>query len=140
MKRLILALFFAASVYGMDDRTAQTASISNSILTSASSDTIYRITGYVVVTRAATTSGSVTTSLTYTDADKGTPVTITLLGFTSGGSVATTPANSTTATGILCLIAIIRAKAGTNISYSTVYASVGATTMQYSIHMREEDL
>jgi len=124
----------------MDDKTAQSASIANSILTSASVDTIYRITGYVVVTRAATTSGSVTTTLTYTDADRNAVTTLTLLGFTSAGSIGTSPANSITSTGVLCLIAVIRAKAGTNISYSTTYASSGATTMQYAIHMREEVL
>ena len=143
MEHTIYILIFLLSLQlssALDDKTLQSSSLSNVILTSASSDQIYRITGYVVVTRAATTSASVTTTLTYTDADRNALTTITLLGFNSGGTVGTTPANSTTSTGVLCIIAIIRAKAGTNISYSTTYASSGATTMQYSIHMREEVL
>ena len=124
----------------MDDKTAQSASISNVILTSASSDARYLISGTVMVTRAATTSSSLTTTLTYTDADRNVAMTLTMAGFNSAGAVATTPANSVTSTGILNFMTVINVKSGTNITYSTAYVSSGTTTMQYSIHMREEVL
>jgi len=140
MKRFILALLFAVSVYGMDDKTAQTASITNANITTASSDTRYLISGTVMVTRAATTSASLTTTITYTDADRNTPMILTMAGFNSAGSLATTPANSITSTGVLNFTTVINVKSGTAVTYSTTYASSGATTMQYSIHMREEVL
>src|SRR5438105_6603415 len=121
MKQLltvILMLIAAADAVPMDDRMVQSASLSNITLTTASSDMRYRISGTVAVTRAATTSASVVTTITYTSVDTGTSMTITLGGFNSAGAVATTPANSVTATGILNFMTVISVKSGTNISYS----------------------
>ncbi len=124
----------------MDDRTGQTASLSNINITNSSSDARYRISGNVTVTRAATTSSSLVTTLTYTDGDRRLPMNMTMAGFNSAGAVATTPANTTTATGVLNFAYTINVQGGTTITYSTAYLSSGATTMQYAIHIRDEQI
>ena len=81
---------------------------------------LYRATYYARITQAATTSSSLTVSFSWTEGG----VTQTATGAAIVGN--------TTATGQSDSI-IIQVDKGTAVNYSTAYASVGATPMQYAI-------
>lgn len=115
-----------------DGKNAQSANINSPTLYAVPTSGIYRVSAYVVQTRAATTSSTLPScSVSYTEATTGVGlqdiVTLTAntntVGLHVGGSV------------------IISAQLGSNIGYITSnYASSGATSMQYSIHMKIEFL
>lgn len=120
------------------DATAQAANIGATILYTvpAGGAGMYWVSGYNVVTQAATVSSTLASIfLTWTDNDSG------VIG--AGVSLTnTSTANSVGATGVnagaqLPGVVIINAKAGTAITFVTAnYASSGATPMQYAIHLK----
>jgi hypothetical protein len=88
---------------------------------------LYRATYRAHITQAATTSSSLIVTFTWTDD-----------GVTQ---VATGPAivGNTTATGQSDSI-LMKVDAGTSVQYSTTYASVGATAMQYALNATLEKI
>jgi hypothetical protein len=90
----------------------------------------YYVTCYVVLTQAATSSSTMPAcSLSWNEGDTNVSANLT---FFSGGSASNTVGANETA-----FPNVISARASTNIFYSTTgYGSVGATPMQYAIHLR----
>lgn len=102
-------------------RTAQGAAIATTALPIGSvTPGIWGIYTTIRVTRAASTSSSVQLTMTWTEGG----VTQTQTGAALTGNVTTTREG---------LLFVIRPGNATVISYSTTYASVGATSMQYSV-------
>lgn len=124
------------------DLTAQTASIGSTTLYAVPSSGVgqYRLSWNTKVTTAAGVSSSVSLTIGYTDPD-GVVVSFTAAGVNSVGAIATTPANSTTSTGVLIGVPLtLNCKASTNITYSTTYASNAASAMNHNLHLRLESL
>jgi hypothetical protein len=118
------------------DATAQGANIGAQTLATPTVDTVYRISCIMVLTRAATTSSTLPyCTADYTDADSAVAYSGNL-GI-SGGSTANVVGWQTNQSSQL----VIHAKAGIPVSVSTVsYASSGATSMQYAVHVRLEEI
>lgn len=118
--------------YAHVDALTQAASIATATLYAvpASGAGMYRISYYLKVTQAATTSSSVTLALTYTDRDDSTVLTF----------VTASPLNATDETGVISGQMIVDAKLSTNLQYATTYASVGGTPMQYKLRIKVEAL
>lgn len=112
--------------------TAQAANIAATSLLATPSGRIYRIAAYVIVSQAATTSSTLpAVVITWTDQDNGQAQTITLTP-TSAGNTLTTYQQAT---------CVVNANVAAAIQYSTTgYVSVGATPMQYALHIRIEAL
>lgn len=94
---------------------------------------LYRVAAYAVVTQAATTSSTLpNVGVLWTDNDSNVAL--------SANTV--TPTNSANALGAFGNgDIVIDAKGATNIQFQTSnYASVGATPMQYAVHLRIEYL
>ena len=110
------------------DKTAQGANIGTTNLIASASVGLYLISGLAIVTRAATSSSTLPEIvINWTDADSSQAMSFIL---TPEDSLNTLTA---TESGLL----LINAKASTAITYSTQgYASSGATSMQYSVHIR----
>ena len=105
---------------------AQTASIgATSIPSSALSAGLYRVTWYARIAVAATTSSSLTVTLGWVDDT----VTMSLSGAALTGNTTTTSQTST------ALLAVDNASP---VTYTTTYASVGATAMQYTLDITLE--
>jgi hypothetical protein len=83
---------------------------------------LYRVSGYLRVTQAATTSSSVALTLQWTDGG---------VGCTAVGTAVT--GNTTAATQSVSVL--LKVDQASPISYSTSYASVGATVMKYGIDL-----
>jgi hypothetical protein len=96
----------------------------------ASNGGIYRVSAYIIVTQAATTSSTLPqVNIIFTDADNSTSQTLVLTP-TNTGNVLTTFENSTN---------VINAKLSTNVNYSTTgLTTVGATALNYALHLRIE--
>jgi hypothetical protein len=127
------------------DLITQAATITGATLLAAGSvqTGMYRLTGWTKVTRAATTSStSGPLTITFTEGTDSTSLTPTISWMTSAGAVATTNAtNSITVTGSNTFNDFVFfAKSGVAITYTFTYASSGATTMQFDLHMRLEFL
>jgi hypothetical protein len=120
------------SEFATVDLTAQSASISSATLYAvpASGAGVYRISYYMKVTQAATTSSSVTLTLGWTDRDDSTVASV----------VVPTPANATDSTSIVSGTLVVDAALSTNLTYLTTYASTGATAMQYKLRLKVEAL
>jgi hypothetical protein len=120
------------------DLTAQGANIGATTIVTPSANGYYRITGYEVLTRAATVSSTLpSVGVSWTDADSGVaegPAFFLATGTTNTlGEQA--PCNSV---GGACEI-IFYAKSGVAIQYQTAsYATSGATSMQFALHLRLE--
>jgi len=116
----------------MVDANAQTANIATTTLYSVPSNGFYRVSIYIAVISAGTTSTMPSTTITYTDGNSGTNAhSTTTTATNTGNSVTTTFAQTSY---------ILYAKAGTNIQYSTgSYASTG-NAMQYALRIRVEVL
>jgi len=115
--------------------TAQQANIGATTLTSPVANGYYRASCYLVVTQAATTSSTLPfCQITYTDADSNVAETAQIIN--------TSTANTVGAVGGVTSVPqppFFFAKSGVAIQYSTGgYTSVGATPMQYAIHVRLE--
>lgn len=89
---------------------------------------LYRVSALALVSRAATTSSTLpSVVITWTDAESGTGQTATLTATSAGNSLTTQQQSSL----------IIKAASNTVIQYSTTgYATSGATSMQYAVHVR----
>lgn len=116
------------------DLTAQAANIGTTTLYAVPSAGFYRVSIYITITQAATTSSTMpSTTIAYTDGNSGT-------NSHSTTTTATNASNSIT-TSFAQTTYILYAKASTNITYATgSYASSGATPMQYAIRIRVESL
>ena len=88
---------------------------------------LYRITWYARITRAATVSSSLTLTLGWTD---------NTVALTSAQTAITGNTTSTFQSGTLT----VNADRLTNLTYAAAYASVGATSMQYSLQIAVEGL
>lgn len=87
----------------------------------------FRITYYAIITRAATTSSSLTVSFDWTDEG---------VSPTASGTAITGNTTTTFQSGTI----MIYADSNTPIRYSTTYASVGATSMLYKLHVKLEQM
>ena len=113
--------------------TAQGASVSATALDTGALDPgLYRITYSARVTRAATTSSSLTVTISWMDGD----VAQSQSGAAMTGNTTTTEQNGT-----------VFVHNGTNtlvandvVKYATTYASSGATSMQYSLYVLAEQI
>lgn len=121
------------AIVAVDGKSAQSANVNSPTFYAVPTSGMYRVSAFVVISQAATTSSTMpSVSVSYTEATTGTVVqdnnitaqgTTNLVGLHSGGT------------------AIISAQQGSNIGYTTSgYASVGATPMQFSVHIKVEFL
>ncbi len=134
------------SEYATVDLTAQSAAIAATTLYAAPAAGVgmYRISWVAAVTTPATTSstlgGTNGFQIVYTDADDSAVKTSPAPGAPSAGvnqAYSQTNQGNTTATQISGVI-VVRAKASTNVQYQVDYTSVGATAMQYNLHIKLE--
>lgn len=114
--------------------TAQAANIGTTTLYAVPSAGFYRVSIYITVTQAATTSSTMpSTTIVYTDGNSGTNSHSTTTTATNTGNSVTTSFAQTTY--------VLYAKSSTNITYATgSYASSGGTPMQYALRIRVESL
>ena len=116
------------------DLTAQSANIgSTNIIASTAAAGMYRISIHIAVTRAATTSSTLpSVSIGYTEQESSASISGIATGTSTGNSTSTTISRGEV---------IASCAANTAITYSTSgYLSSGATSMQYSVHIRLEYL
>jgi hypothetical protein len=106
--------------------TAQAASIGTTVLIPLASG-FYRVNWYARITTPATSSSSLTVGFTSTD--NTVPVTQT-------GAALTGNLTSTTGSGVF----LMNCDASTPLTYTTTYASVGATAMEFSLTLVVEGL
>lgn len=107
---------------------AQAASIATANLTAVLSAGSYRVSTYVVVTQAPTTSGDVTVTLSWTHGGVLRSVDLQTLTWTSG-----------LINAVLGEV-VMTVDADTSITYQTVYHSVGATPLKYALHFTVEQV
>lgn len=124
------------------DQTAQSAILSSvSLVSSLPMSGLYRLSGYLKKTTAATTSSTLgPLTVSYTEGTDSTSLLPTAALLTSAGAITTTNAtNSATVTGSNTIVPLhFYAKVGTAVSFSLTYASSGTTAMVYEIHLRLE--
>jgi hypothetical protein len=109
--------------------SAQAASIAaTAISTPTLAPGLYQVSCYGRVTRAATTSSSLSVQIGWTDGG--------VACVAKAGGTATTNTTSTTTNGTV----VVRVDQGTSITYSTAYASVGGVTMTYDLDVLVEAL
>lgn len=125
----------AQFTYANFNSAAQAANIAATTLYAVPADRagLYRVSAYAVVTQAATTSSTLpNVGVLWTDSDANVALSANTM----------TPSNNANAPGAFGNgDAVISARAGTNIQFQTSnYASVGATPMQYAVHLRLEYL
>ncbi len=122
------------------DLTSQAAAISATTILTPSVTGLYRISAYLKVTRAATTSSTLgALTITYTDGTDSVAQSHICGLQTQAGATATTNAGNTTASKLLGDM-VIYAKSGVAIQYAIAYVNSGATTMQYEAHLAIEVL
>lgn len=122
------------SIVATIDLTAQAASIGTTTLYAVPSAGFYRVSVYITITQAATTSSTMpNTTIAYTDGNSGTNAHSTV-------TTATNASNSIT-TSFAQATYVLYAKASTNITYAAAsYASSGGTPMQFALRIRVENL
>lgn len=81
---------------------------------------LYRVSWYTRITRAATTSSSLTVTIGWTESG---------VSLTTSGAALTGNTTGTVQSGSV----LIRIDQGTPVTYATAYASSGATSMQYRL-------
>lgn len=128
----ISAYFPTTSTIASADATAQVANIALTTLFTPTVSGIYKVLAYIIVTQAATTSSTLpNVQISFTDQDNSTAQTINL-----NAAGATTNSLTTMFQEAI----VISAKTSIAIQYQTgntaAYASVGATAMQYALHIR----
>lgn len=106
---------------------AQGAAIGTTPLPVVTNAGLYRITYYARITTAATTSSSLTITLGWTDGGNS----CSLSGAAMTGNTVTTVQTGT---------AMVRSDQAGALTYATAYASVGATSMQYSLDITVEQM
>lgn len=107
--------------------SGSSAAIGITAIGAAVASGIYRVSFYARITRAATTSSSLTVTVSFTDGGVACTKTFTAI---TGNTTGTTGSETY----------LVRSDSGTNISYATAYASVGATTMQYDLTVELESI
>ena len=118
---LVKTLAAAPSRKNVVELPAQQAAIGATDLSGGSlSAGIYRLSWWVRITRAATTSSSVTVTLDYSDGGAA----LAFSGAALAGNTITTWQSESK---------LIRVDVGSPVRYSTAYASVGAVPMQYAL-------
>ncbi|HKW75645.1 MAG TPA: hypothetical protein VJN64_08990, partial [Terriglobales bacterium] len=119
------------------DLTAQGANIAATTILTPGANGFYRVSGYSVVSRAATTSSTNPgVFINYTDADSGAAETPAAFISSNTANVLGSVSSCNGGTVSWCGM-LIYAKSGVAIQYSTTgYASSGATSMQYALHLR----
>jgi len=120
------------------DLTAQTAAISATTLLTPSVSGLYRISVYLKVTRAATTSSTLgALTIAFTDASDSVAQSLVVGLRTEAGATATTNAGNATSSKLVGQC-IVNAKAAVAITYAIAYVSSGTTTMLYEAHLKVE--
>jgi hypothetical protein len=111
--------------------TAQGANISATTILTPAVAGVYRVSAYIIVTRAATTSSTLpSVTISWTDANNATGQTF-LLTPTNAGNLLTTFQQNT----------MVLNSATNAIQYTVAsYASVGGTSMQFALAIRTESL
>jgi hypothetical protein len=109
------------------DLTDQAAAIAATDMGSTPRAGLYRLTYYARITQAATTSSSLTVTLDWTDG---------VVNPSYSGAAITGNTTTTTQSGSQTFLVDARSA----INYSTAYASVGATPMQYALSLYLEEL
>ena len=118
----------AATINATVELTTQGASIGTTSITSNVLPTgIYRVTFYARVTRAATTSSSLEVTFSWVDGGVTVPVTSTAM---TGNTTSTVSSASL----------LFNIDNNTQVTFSTTYASVGGTSMQYKLSIVLEAL
>ena len=113
---------------GLTSLTGQTAALSATAVSTAVLHTgLYRISYYVRVTTAATTSSSVTLTLGWTDRT---------VACSQAGAALTGNTTGSVQSGIL----LVQVDTNTTVTYTAAYASVGATAMQYALDVAVEEI
>jgi hypothetical protein len=125
------------------DLADQSAAIGATTIYSPTATGLFRISIYLQVTRAATTSsilgGATGVVITYNDGDGNVSQSNTAALATAAGAIAVTSAGNTTATNLEGTM-VIYARTGVAIQYAIGYTSVGVTTMQFAAHLKVEAL
>ncbi len=125
------------------DLATQAAAIGATTIYTPAATGLFRVSIYLQVTRAATTSsilgGATGVVITYTDGDGSVAQSNTAALATTAGAIAVTAAGNSTVTNLEGSM-IIYAKTGVAIQYAVGYTSVGVTTMQYAAHLKVEAL
>ncbi len=113
------------------DLTAQSANIGATNLIAAPTAGVYRISAYVIVTRAGGSSSTLPAIvITWFDQDNGVAQSLTLTPTNNGNSTTTYQE----------AVGIVSANTGA-IQYSTTgYVSAGSPSMQYALHIRIESM
>ena len=128
-------------IRGVHDSTANSAAKTATTLYAvpAANGGTYRVSFVAKVTRAATTSsvlgGTGAFQAIYTDADDSVVVTTGTITNVSGSTL-----TGNTTQIVYSGTVTLNAKASTNIQFTFGYTSVGATTMQYNLHVRCEQI
>jgi hypothetical protein len=108
--------------------TTQGASIGTTALPLGTlAEGLYRVTTYARITRAATTSSSLTVTISWTES----AVALSLSGSAMTGNTTGTVQSTSY---------LVRIDQATPISYATTYASVGGTSMQYRLDVVVEQV
>lgn len=125
------------------DLATQAAAIAATTIYTPTATGLFRISIYLQVTRAATTSsilgGATGVVITYNDGDGNVAQSDTAALATTTGTIAITAAGNTTATNLEGTM-VIYARTGVAIQYAIGYTSVGVTTMQFAAHLKVEAL
>lgn len=125
------------------DLATQAAAIAATTVYTPAATGLFRISIYLQVTRAATTSsilgGATGVVITYNDGDGNVAQSNTAALATTTGTIAVTAAGNTTATNLEGSM-VIYARTGVAIQYAVGYTSVGVTSMQFAIHLKVESL
>lgn len=113
------------------DLTAQGANIAATTLLTPASPGLFRISVYIIVSRAASSTSTLpSVTITWTDQDNATGQSVTVTP-TDSGNLLTTVHEGT----------LVVSAAASAIQYATAgFASSGGTSMQYALHMRAEAL
>jgi hypothetical protein len=122
---LVARLQLAPQVLKALSLTAQGATIPATTLITAPKTSLYRVDAYLRITQAATTNSSATLTLSWTDG-----------GVVQSKTFAAVTGNTTTTIDSQSLF--LHADGGTVITYAVVYASTGATAMQFRLDLDAE--
>ena len=117
----------AAVVVFKQLKTQGAAVATTSFATETLSPGLYRVSYYARITRAATTSSSLTVTIGHTDG----AVSITQVGAAITGNTTATVQSGT---------ALMRVDTATAVTYGTAYSSTGSTSMQYRLDLAFEFL
>lgn len=118
---ILFGIIQASSV----SRDTQGAAIVTTAMYTPSKTGLYRISWYLRITRAATTSSSATVTIGWTDAGQ---------ACTSAGAAVVGNTVTTVQSGSI----VVSADSLTDLTYAVAYASVGATSMQYKLRVSVE--